>query len=346
MNKNGLLLVMIIALSACKSMEVEKADGSRAIYNGNNSVLYQAQREISSPDEAMRMAAQAYQAGDLDQSLFQYLRALELDPKRYEALVWVGRIHRERGNFQLAELAFNEVLASAPNNPDALAELGLLNLAGRNPERAQELLFKAVALDQQRQANGGISNPPSVAELKVDSRSPVKVYNGLGVLADLRNDFPQAEAYYRLALQIEPRSALVQNSLGYSFYLAGRWDEAATAYKRGITYDSGNKPLWRNYGLLLARQGRYEEALSAFEQIESRAEASNDVGYVCLIEGQLDQAEQFLRSAIEQSPSYYNIAWDNLNRVQQIRRLRQSSTTATGADAVAAAEVKPAAIAE
>ena len=340
MKKVSLLLVAIAVLSGCKSMTQEQASADHSIYNGNNSVLYQAQQEIGSADEAMLTAAQAYRAGDLDQSLFQYLRALELDPKRYEALVWVGRIHRERGNTQLAELALNEVLTSAPGNLDGLTEMGLLSLAGRDHGRAQEMLFKAVVVDQQRLANSkgsNSANPASnpsnikVAELKVDSRSPVKVYNGLGVLADLRNNFVEAEAYYRLAIQIEPRSALVQNSLGYSFYLNGRWEEAARAYRQGITYDPSYKPLWRNYGLLLARNGRYEEALSAFERVESRAEASNDVGYVCLIEGQLDQAEQFLRSAIEQSPSYYNIAWDNLNRVQQIRKLRQSTATTRGA---------------
>jgi len=337
MNKVSLLLVTMAVLSGCKSMEPEQTGGDRSIYNGNNSVLYEVQKQSSSPDQAMLMAAAAYQAGDLDQALYQYLRAIELDPKRYEALVWVGRIHRERGNTQLAELAFNDVLTSSPGNLNGLTEMGLLNLAGRNHERAQELLFKAVAVDQQRLTNGKSSNPPQVTALKVDSRSPVKIYNGLGVLADLRNDFPQAQAYYQLAMQIEPRSALVQNSLAYSFYLAGNWEEATRAYRQGIIYDSGYKPLWRNYGLLLARKGQYEEALSAFEQVESRAEASNDVGYVCLIEGQLDLAEQFLRGAIEQSPSYYGIAWDNLNRVQQIRRIRQPGTSKADAESVAAA---------
>ncbi|MCQ3971775.1 tetratricopeptide repeat protein, partial [Klebsiella pneumoniae] len=91
----------------------------------------------------------AYRAGDLDQALFQYLRALELEPERFEALVWVGRIHRERGNIQLAEMAFDEVLRKAPNDLDALAEMGMLQLARREQERARELLERAVLLDQQ-----------------------------------------------------------------------------------------------------------------------------------------------------------------------------------------------------
>jgi tetratricopeptide (TPR) repeat protein len=337
MHRVGLLVAMLAALAGCQSKGPEQESGSRSIYTGNNSVLYEVQKQSNSPDQAMQMAAQAYQAGDLDQALFQYLRAMELDPKRYEALVWVGRIHRERGNNQLAEMAFTDVLGNAPTNLDALTEMGLLSLTMHRQDEAMQMLSKAVALDQQRQSGAGSAAAADTANLKVDGQSPFKVYNGLGVLADLRNDFPKAETYYRLALKIEPRSAQVQNSMGYSYYLAGHWEEAQRAYQLGIVYDSKYKSLWRNYGLLLARKGQYEQALSAFEQVESRAEASNDVGYICLIEGQFDQAEQFLRSAIEQSPSYYSIAWDNLNRVQQIRRIRQSSANQADSDPVATA---------
>lgn len=301
---------------------------TRSVYSGDNSLLHKVRKQASSADQAMQMGAMAYQAGDSDQSLYQYLRAIELEPERYEAMVWIGRIHRDRGNTELAAMAFNDVLTNQPDNPDALAEMGMLHLAQRNHAAAQKLLFKAVALDQERLGNDQGDDLPEEAALgvdglKVDSKSPLKVYNALGVLADLNNDFPLSEAYYRLAMQIEPRSVLVQNSLGYSYYMAGQWPEAERTYQRGIGYDARYKPLWRNYGLLLARMERYEEALSAFEQISNRAQASNDVGYICLVEGKLDVAEQFFRSAIEQSPAHYDMAWDNLNRVQQIRRIRQ-----------------------
>lgn len=316
-------------------MGPEQASGSRSIYTGDNSVFYQVQKQTNSPDQAMQMGAMSYQAGNLDQALFQYLRAIELDPKRYSALVWVGRIHRERGNTQLAEMAFRDVLTSEPNNIEALAEMGLLKLARRNHEEAQELLLKVVAMDQKRLANSKGDTPQGAAGLKVDSQSPLKVYNGLGVLADLRDDFSQAESYYKLAMLIEPRSALVQNSLGYSYYMAGKWPEAERMYQRGMDYDASYKPLWRNYGLLLARMERYEEAVSAFEQIEKRAEASNDVGYVCLLEGKLDVAEQFFRSAIEQSPGHYAIATENLSRIQQLRQIRKLGGHDTMIDPVA-----------
>jgi tetratricopeptide (TPR) repeat protein len=339
MRRIALLLALPVVLAGCQTMGPEPGEG-RSIYSGQHSVLYRARQQAGSLEQALQLADMAYQAGDLDQALFQYLRALELQPTQYSALVWVGRIHRERGNIQLAELAFDEVLRKAPDNLDALAEMGMLQLAKRDQERARELLDRAVSLDQQRQADGDAA--AAADALKVDRQSPVRLYNALGVLADLNNDFAQAERYYRLALQIEPRSVLVQNSLGYSYYMAGHWQEAERVFRRALDRNTTYAPLWRNYGLLMARTERYEEALSAFEQIGSRAQASNDVGYICLVEGKLDEAEQFFRSAMEQSPSHYATAWDNLERVRQLRKVRQLGLGQAQPDAVAstAADVR------
>ncbi len=58
-----------------------------------------------------------------------------------------------------------------------------------------------------------------------------------------------------------------------------------------MAYDDDYKPLWRNYRLLLARMGRYEEAISAFEHVGHRAETSNNVDYICMIDGDLEMAE-------------------------------------------------------
>lgn len=321
MNRNLLFLAVLAVLTGCQNMPY--SSGGKSIYSGKNSLLYEVQEQADSPEQAMRLAAVAEQTGNLDQALYQYLRAIELDPERYEALVAVGRIHRERGNNHLAELAFADVLLNDPGNLSALTEMGVLQLAMRRPESAREILGKALAADQQRLA-GNVAQ--GVAGLKVDSTSPIKVYNGLGVLADLGNDYDLAAEYYRLAQQIDPRSALVANSQGYSYYLAGKWNEAETQYRRSISFDPSYEPVWRNYGLLQARMGRYEAALSTFEQVESRAEASNDVGYICLIEGKLDAAEQFFRSAIDLSPAHYEMAWENLRRIEQIRRIREHGT--------------------
>ena len=323
MHRIALLAAFAAALAGCQTTGEGGSKSHSGLYDGGRSVLYKVQKGVDTPEQAMQIAAAAYGAGDTDQALYQYLHANDLDPKRYDALVWVGRIHRERGNNDLAEKALREVLKDDPGNVPALSELGTLEIAMRRYPEAAKTLGSALRLDQQR--FGGVLPTGELTDLTalvVDDKSPLRVYNGLGVLADLRNDFMRAQGYYRLALQISPRSALVANSLGYSHYLAGEWPEARQAYQQALVFDHSYKPAWRNYGMLLARMGSYEEALSAFEEVETRAEASNDVGYICLIEGNLEQAELFFRSAIEQSPSHYDVAWQNLNRVEQIRRIR------------------------
>ncbi|SDU20292.1 Flp pilus assembly protein TadD, contains TPR repeats [Geopseudomonas guangdongensis] len=324
MHRIAFLAAAVAVLAGCQSTGSDMTKSRPGLYDGGRSVLYQVQKSGGSPEQAMSVAAAAYAAGDTDQALYLYLKAVELDPKHHDALVWVGRIHRERGNFDLAELALHEVLKEAPDNLDALSELGSLQIAQRHYAEAAETLGKALRADQQRQGRplpeGELA---SLDSLQVDNASPLRIYNGLGVLADLRNDFERAGVYYRQALKIDPRSAMVANSLGYSNYLAGNWTEARRAYQQALGFDGSYKPAWRNYGLLLARMGHYEDALSAFEQVEARAQASNDVGYICLIEGKLEEAEQFFRTAIDQSPAHYEVAWQNLKRVQQIRRLRE-----------------------
>lgn len=329
MRRIALLAALAAALAGCQSTGDKVGKSNSGLYDGGRAVLYQVRKGAETAEQAMSMATAAYRAGDTDQALYQFLRANELDPKRHDALVWVGRIHRERGNQQLAELALRNVLKEQPDNLDALAELGTLEIGMRRYPEAAHSLGTALRIDQQR--FGGMLPEGELTDtgaLMVDDQSPLRVYNGLGVLADLRNDFDRALVYYRLAAQIDPRSAQVANSLGYSRYLAGDWEAALQAYRHALSLDGRYKPAWRNYGMVLARMGRYEEALSAFEQVEPRAEASNDVGYICLIEGKLEQAEMFFRSAIDQSPSYYEVAWQNLKRVQQIRRIRNEGGSA------------------
>ncbi|AJE15687.1 tetratricopeptide repeat protein [Stutzerimonas balearica] len=322
MNKLVLLVAATGVLAGCQSFEPTQ-QGVRSVYSGDNSVLYQVRKQAGSANQAMLMADAAYRAGDLDQALYLYLRTLELEPKHYAALVAIGRIHRERGNLQLAEMALNEVLAATPDDIEALAELGLLRLEQRDLGQARTALERALTLDQQRLGKALGAGALQPGELSVDRASPVRLYNAMGVLADLGSSFAEAEGYYRLALQIDPRSPLVNNSQAYSYYLAGQWDAAERLYRRAIDLSPGYSPLLRNFGLLLARSGRYEEAIAVFERGGSRAQASNDVGYICLVEGRLDQAEQFFRSALELSPSHYATAAENLERVRQLRLLRE-----------------------
>lgn len=185
-------LAMTAILSGCRTMEPGKEAIDRSsLYDGANSVLYQARKAESSAGQAMINAAAAYRAGDPDQALCRYLRAPEPEPKRYGALVWVGRIRRVRGNNGLAELAFAGVLEKEPENVQALTELSLLHLARRSEENALASLELALRFDQQRLGAGGLSG-----RRKGGCQVAAEALQRLGVLADLRNGLSKAEGYF------------------------------------------------------------------------------------------------------------------------------------------------------
>lgn len=156
-----------------------------------------------------------------------------------------------------------------------------------------------------------------------DSFSPVWAYNGLGILADLNGRYDEAIEYYQKANQIKPRSAQINNNLGYSNYLSDNWADAEKYYRNALNYDRNYERTWRNLGLLYTRMGQYEDALITFNRVMEKAAAYNSIGYLCMLQGKHIEADQFFDKAIELMPSYYTLAYENKdkNKLLQTRNI-------------------------
>ena len=144
-----------------------------------------------------------------------------------------------------------------------------------------------------------------------DRSSPVWAYNGLGILADLNSSYGEAIEYYQTANQIRPRSAQINNNLGYSYYLANNWATAEMYLRRALNYNPNYKRTWRNLGLLYTRRGQYDDALMTLSRVMDKASAYNSMGYVCMLQGKHIEADQFFDQAINLMPSYYKLAYEN-----------------------------------
>lgn len=241
-------------------------------------------------------------AGAYDDALVEYVKALALEPENAEAHYRVGRVHVALGNDTTAREAFQRALARAPDHPGALEGMGLLHLEGGRRDAAGALLHKAVARDPSRW----------------------RAYNGLGVLADLSGKHALAQAYFSSALKLRPADATLLNNLGYSYYLDGRLREARAQFERVVQADPANGKALSNLGLVLTRQGHYPQAVQTLERIMTPAEARYSVGYICLIDGKLPEAERLIKESIRRSTSYEPAAHAALKRVreEQARRAR------------------------
>ncbi len=92
-------------------------------------------------------------------------------------------------------------------------------------------------------------------------------------------------------------------------YEAGDYAAAEAAYRGLLDADPDDARLWYNLGNALARQGKTQEAVQAYEQFKARtadpddrARADYNIGHTYGTAGQWDRAERAFREALRQDP--------------------------------------------
>ncbi len=277
----ALTLTVVLAAAGCASTSPKPEDAP---------AIAPTAKMLAAADDAARI-------GNLEAALPLYARVLHEDPT---SSTWLkaGVVHFRLGNDREAGYAFDRAIELEPDNADAHEQIGLLYVAHQRIDPARVHLERAVVLDPKRWRS----------------------QNGLGVLADLERDYPAAVVHYRAALDIQPDSAMLVNNLGYSIYLSGDLDTSAVEFVRAISLDTRYAPARRNLGLLYARKGAYGDAVELLATVMTKSAAYNDVGYMAMRREDYPAAESLLKEAVDQSPTYYQIAAENLARVKQLLR--------------------------
>ncbi len=168
------------------------------------------------------------------------------------------------------------------------------------PDRAAELcLVTAQELEKQ-----GHEAEAILQYEKARQHNPrlTHVCRRLAVLYDRQCDYPKALAEYKLALKLSPRDANLLNDLGYCHYERGDWAEAEEWLREALAIDPSHERAWTNLGLVLAHQERYSDSYEAFAKVVNPAEARSNVGILLAKQGKLDQAKEALRQALTLDP--------------------------------------------
>lgn len=292
-----ILFAVSIVLSACTTTSTVADEGNSdfdEFYDGQSELIYSNKESPDNAKDMIAMGDAALAQGKLDEALYQFVKAADLDNKNDIALYKIGYIHSKRGNTERAKSAFEMVFEINPDHAGAHEGLGQLLLAERKYDEARNHL--------------------TIAEASGGEAISWRLYNSLGVISDLEKDYKQAIIHYRKALALQPELPLILNNMGYSRYMLGDWDSAEKYYKKAVLNEKYFERAWRNLGLLYVRKGNYEEAVSAFTQVESLHEAYNDIGFICMLNGKHDISEAFFKRAIKLSPRYYKAANNNLRK--------------------------------
>ena len=151
-------------------------------------------------------------------------------------------------------------------------------------------------------------NEAMVAQaLRVAPRRPF-LFNYLGAQYFLQNRLPEAERYYRAALQSNPNYYDSLSNLADLYRLQGRNADAAELYRRAIEAGAPYAQLHFNLGAAWIGAGKLAEAEAALlraTKVQPRnAAARYNLGWVYDQQRKNDLAERAYSEALRLSPSY------------------------------------------
>lgn len=125
----------------------------------------------------------------------------------------------------------------------------------------------------------------------------------LAVMYDRAGRTSLARTEYSEAIKLFPNDASLMNDYGYFHYSRGNYDEAELWFRRALDQDPNLTVAKTNLGMTLCEQGRYPEALRAFEDVVPSAEAHQNVGVIMARQGKYDEARESLEEALRLDPN-------------------------------------------
>ena len=168
------------------------------------------------------------------------------------------------------------------------------------PIQARTYLAAGQLAESQGRLPDAISQYQKALSLKADY--PDVLYR-LGIVYTQQKDFPNAIETWNKYVTATGNSSAAYSNLGFCQELAGNPSAAEAAYKAGIARDPQSEPCHVNYGLMLARHGKPNQALLELQQVLTPAKAHYDLASVYESQHRPLDARAEYRKAIELDPA-------------------------------------------
>ena len=114
----------------------------------------------------------------------------------------------------------------------------------------------------------------------------------------------EAVGEFRQALEHAPDAPAVIANLGYAYLWNGNLSEAKACLEKALSLNSSLSEARNNLGIVLARMGDYEGALTQMAQVAAPEIAFNNLGVVLLSLGNTAGAVQAFQQALKYAPNY------------------------------------------
>lgn len=217
---------------------------------------------------------------------------LRSDRSSFEARLIQAECTYRGGDFASATVQFNTLLAES-RDARILRGLGLIAARESRFAEARAYLNEALTLRQ----------------------DDWRVWNTVGFLDDVQQNWESAQNAYEQAARLAPERAAPLNNLGLSYLQRGDYEAANAAFTEAGNRQPGFAPADTNLRITLIMQGQVERALWGIDD-HQRPEVLNNAGVIARSQGDLDLAASLFQRALDESPVFYEQAYENL---QQLR---------------------------
>lgn len=289
-------LALALSLGGCTGLDVFEPDAGPEDLSAAPAVL-------PLPDNAVELTQRALDEGRFEDAEKMLERVLRAEPESGDARLILGELFLAEGRSSQAFGVFKQLAETPQFAARAHQGAGIAALRSDDPERALDHLKQAVALD------------PDLW----------RAWNALGSYYDSERLWAEADEAYESALAVAPDEAIVYNNHGFSLFSQGRLEESIAVLQQALQIDPDLEPTKANLRMALAWSGRYVHAMSGADD-RDMPRVLNNIGYIALMRGDLENAEAYLLRAMEADPSFNEVAWRNLTYLRNVREMRAAET--------------------
>ncbi len=138
--------------------------------------------------------------------------------------------------------------------------------------------------------------------VKLNPKHELALYR-LGVIFTQFKQFDQAISAWQQYVIATNQAAGAYGNLGFCYELSGKPALAESTYQTGLKHEYLNLLCRTNYGLMLARQGRTQDAESIWRPVLSDAQIHYNFASVYQLEGRKTQAKAEYQRALDLDPN-------------------------------------------
>ena len=235
------------------------------------------------------------QPNNIDNAIKLLQRAIQLDPQSAASFAAMSEAYYEKNRLN-ADPQWMKMASEYANKAVSLdgylatghASLGLVKMQAGDLAGAEKEFGTAAELDPKNPTPheylGGdvypkMNRPDDATKelnlaLQLDPKD-WRAYGNLGLNAYRAGDYKSAVSQWEQALKLEPDSVALLRNLGAAYHAVGRDDDAIAVLQRALVINP-SADAYNNLGTILFYQGKYDQAVPAFEKSVSLSDNAYD----------------------------------------------------------------------